>query len=656
MYSIPNQIVAHIRQIRGDIEYKIKHVMPRLLPNEQALLYGKQTKTEHDRQKRAIPLGLIFSGVSAIGGLFIKGFNAISNYKKSKAMAKAMKQLYHAQEIDHRRLQRLEHHTSLLAKATKMAFAHIDGKLQILDVKIGNVMTNLRRFMAETTKQFKYTWQVTVANRLAIKLLSSGSAIYDRVLHKYLQYYINYQVTLDNFLTGLDSLGTGRLTFQVLNPTELTHFLEAIDRQLHKERSSFQLAFNHTYQYYAEPMVTFSNSHDKLLVNIPVLLRLDDQNDLTLYSIDTVPMPFDTETLDGDNDEYTFINNSYLYMAINKDNYIPLDERQLRLCNKIGATYYCENSYVLHHRSEHTCESAIYYRTDPKMVKTHCKAMFTSGQNFPPKVLDAGETMILFNLPRPWILVCGKHKRPREIKIATYKILNRTELCECSLTTGTFLLDETLAQCTPEIREQADGIFQMSYAINKIIFDYLQVDKDVMLEGDVLQALSELLSQKPQYDWSQIKWYEGPPLPENVINKVKEGITVELEAVMDYIVENTEKEAFQDEIAYQKAQKEFQGFMQYAEHWRILEFISAMLGLLAMICIILICIFRARILESIILSSAVMEEYKFVTPNIKKGGVKAFTLPLLRNELALHTSPRHYHQIGKRHTSNKKNK
>ena len=121
--------------------------------------------------------------------------------------------------------------------------------------------------------------------------------------------------------------------------------------------------------------------------------------------------------------------------------------------------------------------------------------MFASRQNFPPKVLDAGKTMVLFNLPRPWILVCGKHKRPREIKIATYKILNRTELCECSLTAGTFLLDETLVQCTPEIREEADGIFQMSYAINKIIFDYLQVNNDVTLEGDVLQALSELLSQ-----------------------------------------------------------------------------------------------------------------------------------------------------------------
>ena len=180
--------------------------------------------------------------------------------------------------------------------------------------------------MAETTKQFKYTWQVTVSNRLVIKLLSSGAAIYDQVLHKYLQYYINYQITLDHFLTGLDSLGTRCLTFQVLDPTELTRFLDAISHQLHTQRSSFELAFNHTYQYYAESMVTFSNSHDQLLVNIPVLLHLNDQKDLTLYSIDTVPMPFDTKTLDCKNDEYTFINNSYPYMAINQENYIPLDK------------------------------------------------------------------------------------------------------------------------------------------------------------------------------------------------------------------------------------------------------------------------------------------------------------------------------------------
>ena len=88
---------------------------------------------------------------------------------------------------------------------------------------------------------------------------------------------------------------------------------------------------------------------------------------------------------------------------------------------------------------------------------------------------------------------------------------------------GTFSLDETLVQCMPEIRRQADGVFKMLYAINKIIFDYLQVNNDVRLEGDVRQALSELLLQKPQYDWSSVKWHEGTPLPDNVTNKKEKG-------------------------------------------------------------------------------------------------------------------------------------
>ena len=608
-----DKLLQQIDTVKNDIIYKIEQVMPRLLPNEQALLYQKQTKIDaRDREKRAIPLGLIFSGVSAIGGLIIKGFNAISNYKKSKAMAKAMRELYRSQEIDHRRLKRLEEHTSLLAKATKTAFVHIDGRLNDLDLQLDNVIDNLQDFMAKTNEQFKYTWQVTVSNRLAIKLLSSGSALYDRVLHQYLQYYINYQVTLDHFLTGLDSLGTGRLTFQVLDPDELNRFLKAIEEQLHKERSQFQLAFNHTYQYYAEPMVTFSNSHDKLLVNIPVMIRSVDQKELTLYSIETVPMPFDTETLDGKNDEYTLINNSYPYMAINDQNYIPLNEQQLRLCNRMGATYYCENSYVLRHRSEHTCESAIYYHADSWTITKHCKATFVSKHKFPPKVLDAGETMVLFNLPEPWILVCGQNKRPRQIGISTYKILNRTELCECSLTAGSFSLDETLVQCTPEIRQAADGKFSMMYAINKIIFDYLQVNNGVQLETEVLQALSELLQVKPEYDWSQITWHETTELPRNVINRKPTGVVAELEAVVDYIIEDQEKVAFQSETEYVKAQQKFEYFMKYAERWRIFEFVSALLGLLAMIALLIIYVFRSKILESIILSSAVMEEYKFV--------------------------------------------
>ena len=176
------KLLERIETIKRNITYKIGKVMPRLMPNENAVLYGKETLSDASRQKRAIPLGLIFSGVSAIGGLIMKGVNTWSNYKKSKAMTKAVEKLYEAQEIDHRRLTRLEGQTSLLAKMTKTAFQHIDYRLLHLDTKLNSTVKHMTEFCKRTETHFHFTWEALVSNRLAIQLLSSGSAMYNMVL------------------------------------------------------------------------------------------------------------------------------------------------------------------------------------------------------------------------------------------------------------------------------------------------------------------------------------------------------------------------------------------------------------------------------------------------------------------------------------------
>ena len=350
----------------------------------------------------------------------------------------------------------------------------------------------------------------------------------------------------------------------------------------------------------------------------------ETRNPLNLYSIDMVPMPFDTDILEGKNNEYTFINNSYPYMALNEHNYIPLTETQLRMCDKMGLTYYSQNSYVLCQRTQHMCESAIYYKMDAKMVTKHCQAKFAANVEFSPKVLDAGDTMVLFNLPRPWILLCGQEKRPTEIEIATYKVVDRKEFCECSLTAAPFQLDETLVKCTPEIDSEADGHFKSYFAINKRIFDYLQAKKDVQLDSTVVQALGRLLDVKPEYNWTPLNWYVNPDLPDNVINQQPLSVIADIMGVMEHIITEGEEEAYQSEIHYRNTQSEFKRFIKSSEGWRKLEFVSSILGMIALVALIVIAIFCSRIIKSIILGSAVMDEYKFVNPSTS---VKAFTLP-----------------------------
>ena len=265
-------------------------------------------------------------------------------------------------------------------------------------------------------------------------------------------------------------------------------------------------------------------------------------------------------------------------------------------------------------------------KMDAKTITTHCQAKFAANVEFTPKVLDAGETMVLFNLPRPWILLCGQEKQPTEIEYATYKVVDRKEFCECSLTAGSFQLDETLVKCTPEIDSEEDGHFKSYFAINKIIFDYLQAEKDVQLVSTVVQALSRLLDVKLEYDWTPLNWYVNPDLPDNVINQQPSSVIADLMGVMEHIITEGEEEAYQSEIQYRNAQSEFKRFIKSAEGWRKLEFISSILGMLALVALIVIAIFRSRIVESIILGSAVMDEYKFINPSTPPACVKAFSL------------------------------
>ena len=72
---------------------------------------------------------------------------------------------------------------------------------------------------------------------------------------------------------------------------------------------------------------------------------------------------------------------------------------------------------------------------------------------------------------------------------------------ECSLTTRSFQLDYYSSEMyTQNSFGKQMVIFKSYFAVNKIIFDYLQVERDVQLDSTVVQALGRLLDVNPEYD------------------------------------------------------------------------------------------------------------------------------------------------------------
>ena len=68
-----------------------------------------------------------------------------------------------------------------------------------------------------------------------------------------------------------------------------------------------------------------------------------------------------------------------------------------------------------------------------------------------------------------------------EIEYSTYRILSRSELCECSLAAGNYLLSQTDTNCG-DMPEARDGYFTTYYAFNKIILDVIMVKFDIQVD------------------------------------------------------------------------------------------------------------------------------------------------------------------------------
>ena len=107
-----------IIKLRNRLECKINYTLPALLPNKlNTMKQGPVTSGEGIRNKRAIPDLAIIQGVAAIGGMMIKGINALVDAKRASSFNNAIKLINENVQITHDRLIMLENRTAMMAKA-----------------------------------------------------------------------------------------------------------------------------------------------------------------------------------------------------------------------------------------------------------------------------------------------------------------------------------------------------------------------------------------------------------------------------------------------------------------------------------------------------------------------------------------------------------
>ena len=108
-----------------------------------------------------------------------------------------------------------------------------------------------------------------------------------------------------------------------------------------------------------------------------------------------------------------------------------------------------QRTFVVRHKSIHSCESAIYFDLDTDTIKRNCVFIFYFiKSDITLRVLDGANKIILANWPNDKHIICTiNNDIPIKIPSYPYVLINRSVLCNCSIESENNFLLESLAAC-----------------------------------------------------------------------------------------------------------------------------------------------------------------------------------------------------------------
>ena len=151
-------------------------------------------------------------------------------------------------------------------------------------------------------------------------------------------------------------------------------------------------------------LVTFGiDSQKNLIIQFPVFVQPYMQTKLTLYQIETVPVPIP----DANNkiQFYTQLKIEKPYIALNDETYISIHSQELNTCKRTGYEYFCEELFVVKSKHRYSHSSAVYFNSNHD-IKENCDFYYYHKLDVTPSVLDGGRQIILANWPNYKRIIC----------------------------------------------------------------------------------------------------------------------------------------------------------------------------------------------------------------------------------------------------------
>ena len=160
-----------------------------------------------------------------------------------------------------------------------------------------------------------------------------------------------------------------------------------------------------------------------------------------------------------------------------------------------------------------------------------------------------------------------------EIEYSTYHILNRSELCECSLTAGNYLLSYTNINCgnAPEAR---DGYFSAYYSFNKIVLDVITEKFDIQVDENTKTQATLLHNDIPGYDLPTIDFVQTSTDNDEDVSILEEDnsqIYAHLDNVLVHMIDKQQIAIFKSKQDFNKNKEKISQYIKLYQSYVLMQ-------------------------------------------------------------------------------------
>ena len=426
------------------------------------------TSTDPQRTKRqAEEAGMII-------GLIMDGVNMFLDHRSRQKVEKGIKYIKENLDLLKTKMTTLEDQMVSVSQAAFEDIERIMGILWHVQSDLHEVFWTLEVFKEAISENQSELADLGNTLDLVIRMFTSIVDYQEREI----QLLMHLISELNHILTALDTLSTGHLSHSVVPPFTLKQMVTHTKETLIMRYPEFELVMNDIPDYYNVPIGSFAYHDGLLTIQVPLLIKPRLQEELKLYQLKTVPVPYHMNPDMVDETEstetYTWLRPTRELLAMSSDTYIGLDRKDLEECMNLGKFYYCQDLFLMKHRNFHTCESAIYHRSEYKEIQELCNFEYYSKLTPDPELLDEGNRILITGLPHGWTYYCLHDDQiPNPVESGDYVIIEKADLCRCSISAGPWYIQENMAYCT----EHKDTEFNFYFTTNMAVMIYMFQDE-----------------------------------------------------------------------------------------------------------------------------------------------------------------------------------